>query len=1030
MIDRNSSSRLFALILLSISGAFFIAAAEAQSAPRKLLIFSRCEGFYHDVIPTANRAFQEMGKESGAFEAVVSDDMTMFDPENLNRFDAVLLNNTTGLKFADLGQRQALLDFVRGGKGLIGIHASTDNFYEWPEGAELMGGLFDGHPWGAGGTWAVKIDEPDHPLTAAFEGKPFTIKDEIYQFKAPYSRERLRVLLRLDLSDENNRSAQGIKREDNDFAISWVRPYGKGRVFYCSLGHNPEVFSNQAVLRHYLAGIRYALGDLKVEDAPIPVKTSLADPYREILKYELDDRGEAMVAIENGIWKASKRARKLIEQKLLAALESSASTYTCKQFVCRMLRLIGTDRAAPARAILLPDPTCSHMARFALQQMQTPEADRVLREALGQVQGDLKIGVIGSIAARGDREAVKALGDLLGDSDPKIVEAALAALGRIGDVKAAQILSKANVSGEWIEKKADAQLRCAERLLAEGRTSAADNIYRTLSGEGNSMKVRAAGYIGLAKTRKSEALPLILALFRTNHIELQRAAGSIAAELQDRKASRILTSELPTLSPEAQVLLISALQERGDPSAAKAIENLQSGDEAVRLAMVRALGDLGGASSVPLLARASVEESAVGKEAGESLERLDDPKAVDAMIQLVKAGDSAVRVSLIETLAARRETASLPALLQAARDANEEVRAAADKALGQLAADREWPAMIALLIDRDASEGRRSLEKALESVAGRVEKSDRNAECVIEGIGRANEKAKMVLLGLLPQIGGSRALAAVQDQLAGGSEHVKAAALRAMAAWPDVSPLESLKREAVNNPEKKLRIAALRGCLSLIALPSERSATDTIELLSEAMDLADRPEEKASILAMLPDYVCSAAVDLAESCLSSDAVKQEAEIAIRKIKAEQVSARPEESVDLDAIEVDDGTFEITDAPDGSRCWAFSNYLYFAVQEYFCKRLEGKVRLEWTVLDEGEGIIQLQYDSMDSSAPENGAYKIAGPAVQLGNSGQWRTMTALLEDARFSKRENEGTDFRFQVSGGKGYIKAVRLIRIQ
>lgn len=1030
MIDRKRTSLLFALILLSISGAFFFAAAQAQAAPRKLLIFSRCEGYYHEVIPTANRVLEAMGKESGAFEAVVSEDMAMFDSENLNRFDAILLNNTTGLKFADLNRRQALLDFVRGGKGLIGIHASTDNFYEWPEGAELMGALFDGHPWSAGGTWAVKIDEPDHPLNASFEGKPFAIKDEIYQFKAPYSRERLRVLLSLDMADENNRSAQGIKREDKDFAISWIRPYGKGRVFYCSLGHNGEVYANPAVRQHYLAGIRYALGDLKVKDEPIPVKTGYSDPYREILNYEFDHQGEALMAIEKQIWKASKRERKLIEQKLLTALESPESTYPCRQFVFRMLRLIGTARSAPVLAKFLPDATCSHMARFALQQMETAAADRVLRESLDRVEGALKVGVIGSIAARGDTKSVKALGDLLRDSDPEVVEAALAALGRIGSVQAARLLVKAKISSEWAEKKADAQLRCAERLLAEGRTSAADEIYRVLSNEGHSMKVRAAGYRGLARMRTDEALPLISALLRTDSIELQRAAGSIAAELPDPKGSRFLASELPTLSPRAQVLLISALQERGDPSAGKAIEDLQSGDEAVRLAMVRALGDLGGASSVPLLARASIEDGRIGKEARDSLERIADPKAVDAMIQFVKGGEPAVRVSMIETLAVRGETISLPALLQVARDENEGFRTAADKALGQLAADREWPAMISLLIDREASKSRRSLGKALESVAGRVEKSDRNAECVIEGIGRADEEAKIALLGLLPQLGGSRALKAVQDQLASGSEDVKSAALRAMAAWPDVSPLESLKREAEINPEEKLRIVALRGFLSLIALPSERSATDSIGLLSESMVLAARPEEKASILALLPDYLCPAAEELAESCLFSGGVKREAEIALRKIKAEQVSARPEACVDLNVIEVEDGKFETASAPDGSPCWAFSNYLYFAVQDYFCKRLDGKVRVEWTLLDEGEGTIQLQYDSMDSSARENGAYKNAGPAIQLGNSGQWKTMTTLLEDARFSKRENEGTDFRFSASSGKAYIKEVKLIRVR
>jgi type 1 glutamine amidotransferase len=235
---------------------------------RKMLVFYRCEGFYHGCIPVANKAFEIMGTKTGAFDVVLSDDMAIFDPEKLKGFDAVLFNNTTGLKFEDPKQRQALMDFVKGGKGVIGIHAATDNFNTWPEAAEMMGGLFDGHPWGAGGTWAVKIDDPEHPINKAFGGKGFTIRDEIYQLKGPYSRDTLRVLLSLDMSKDCNLAVQGMNRADKDYAISWIREFGKGRVFYCSLGHNNEIFWNKAVLQHYLDGIQYALGDLKADATP------------------------------------------------------------------------------------------------------------------------------------------------------------------------------------------------------------------------------------------------------------------------------------------------------------------------------------------------------------------------------------------------------------------------------------------------------------------------------------------------------------------------------------------------------------------------------------------------------------------------------------------------------------------------------------------------------------------------------------------------------------------------------------------
>lgn len=247
--------------------------AKATAKPakqRRVLIFWLCKGFYHGCIPVANTALVEIGKMTGAYESVLSNDMEMFNKENLAKFDAVIFNNTTKLTFEKPGQREALMDFVKGGKGIVGVHAASDNFYNWPEAAEMMGGLFDGHPWGGGGTWAVKIDDTEHPLNGAFKGKAFKIKDEIYQIKGSYSRDSHRVLLSLDMSDEATGGKDGKKgkRADNDNAIAWIKPCGNGRTFYCSLGHNNEIFWNADVLQHYLDGIQYALGDLKADDTP------------------------------------------------------------------------------------------------------------------------------------------------------------------------------------------------------------------------------------------------------------------------------------------------------------------------------------------------------------------------------------------------------------------------------------------------------------------------------------------------------------------------------------------------------------------------------------------------------------------------------------------------------------------------------------------------------------------------------------------------------------------------------------------
>jgi len=113
---------------------------------------------------------------------------------------------------------------------------------------------------------SVKLDDPRSPINAPFEGKGFEITDEIYTFKEPYSREKLRILLSIDW--ENSGELKGANRPDNDYALSWIREYGRGRVFYCAFGHMEPVWWNPKILAHLLAGVQYALGDLKADATP------------------------------------------------------------------------------------------------------------------------------------------------------------------------------------------------------------------------------------------------------------------------------------------------------------------------------------------------------------------------------------------------------------------------------------------------------------------------------------------------------------------------------------------------------------------------------------------------------------------------------------------------------------------------------------------------------------------------------------------------------------------------------------------
>lgn len=208
-----------------------------------------------------------MAEKTGAFEmTLVEDKETMAQimvPEKLKAFDAVCVNNSTGGEgYAVNGKTlvENLSDYVAGGGGLIGIHAATDNKM-----GEVFGGFFSRHPWRERDpAVGIKIDDPDHTLTKVFDGEGFMVNDEIYQFTQIYSREKLRILLSLDMTKTEKKG----QREDDDYAVAWVRAHGKGRVFYCSLGHRPQIFQDPKLVQFYLDGIQFALGDIKADMTP------------------------------------------------------------------------------------------------------------------------------------------------------------------------------------------------------------------------------------------------------------------------------------------------------------------------------------------------------------------------------------------------------------------------------------------------------------------------------------------------------------------------------------------------------------------------------------------------------------------------------------------------------------------------------------------------------------------------------------------------------------------------------------------
>jgi type 1 glutamine amidotransferase len=249
--------------------------AQDSNKKHNLLFIGQSKGYQHESISTAMVTLYNLGRSSGLWDtyfrtdcAAITKKPLRYGAKNLNAFDAIVFF-TDGDLDMDASQKADLLSFVRDdGKGFIGIHSATITFLSWPEYGKLIGGYFDGHPWG-------EFEAPLLVEDARFPGMDcllprFTLKDEIYQIK-DFSRDNVRVLLRLDASKiELNR--KGVRRTDNDFAVIWAHTYGKGRVLYNGLGHRREVWDRSDMQKMWLEMVQWSMGLIPGDASPKPAR--------------------------------------------------------------------------------------------------------------------------------------------------------------------------------------------------------------------------------------------------------------------------------------------------------------------------------------------------------------------------------------------------------------------------------------------------------------------------------------------------------------------------------------------------------------------------------------------------------------------------------------------------------------------------------------------------------------------------------------------------------------------------------------
>lgn len=251
--------------------------------PRKTLLIwadTRNGQAQHDSVSHAMAVIERLGYESGVYDSYIRTDSNIISKSplkttgepasggpSLANVDAIFFLGHREVELDDK-QKADLLSFVKDeGKGFVAAHTATTAFLGWPEFGEMLGARYDGHPWGSAAGTIINEDAA-FPATRHFGAAPFAFTDEFYQAK-DYSREKLRVLLRLDVSKMPPNDE--VHRTDGDFPLVWAKNYGKGRVFYSALGHAASTWDNRDVGQMYLEAIKWAMGLTEGDATPRPM---------------------------------------------------------------------------------------------------------------------------------------------------------------------------------------------------------------------------------------------------------------------------------------------------------------------------------------------------------------------------------------------------------------------------------------------------------------------------------------------------------------------------------------------------------------------------------------------------------------------------------------------------------------------------------------------------------------------------------------------------------------------------------------
>jgi len=581
--------------------------------------------------------------------------------------------------------------------------------------------------------------------------------------------------------------------------------------------------------------------------------------------------------------------REALETTLLAILARPDVSFRAHHVALSILSMMGTERSIPQLQVLLPNEQLSHMACNVLERLPRASATRALMAALPQAQGRAKIGLINCLGVCGDTQALPSLTALLESSAIDQACAAAVALGRIGSAEVIPALRVFKDSGSHAATMAgaDACLRLAEQLVAQGQAKDALKLYQGLASPDNPAHVQVAAFRGLIETDARNGMQLLVAALGDDDSQRSGLAARFAAESARPGMTQVLTNALPDLPIVGRINTLKALARRHDVTARPAVlQAVNDPEERVSVAALEAVGQLGSADDIGTLIQA-LDAGSEAKQvaARQALDTLSDKKTDRVLLDQLDEAKPGLQIEIIEALGRRHYTQAVPTMIDLARQGNEQVKQAALNYCALFGKQAHVPGLIALLSGSRNASDIRLAEKTLISVAAQAGDKNASVKQVIAAGKRGTVSVRCAFLRTLGALGGAEALVVVRAAMRDTNQAIREAARETLLAWPDDAAISDLRELTESAPDRRQKILALRGLIRVTGARSSRPAQETVKLYRQAWDLAERDQEKKLILSGLGSVGHLDALQWVDTHLTDPAIKAEAEVAAVQIGA-------------------------------------------------------------------------------------------------------------------------------------------------